>query len=189
MPGETGRDAGGIDYYHVLQADPAAEPEVLRAAYRALATKYHPDREGGSADRMIAINRAWDVLGNPVNRATYDKPRHPLAASSDRRGHREPVPDTEGGLTPRPWGTTQRSGTVLDFGRYAGWSFPEIARQDPDFLRWLARMPMGARMPPRSSGRWDRCGRARPRPHSRRPSRRAASGASWAAPAAPRTAR
>ena len=133
-----------IDYYHVLQVDPAAEPEVLRAAYRALATKYHPDREGGSADRMIAINRAWDVLGNPANRATYDKSRVTL---SPRRTtvetHREPVPDTEGCLTPRPRGTTQRSGTVLDFGRYAGWSFPEIARQDPDFLRWLARMPIG----------------------------------------------
>jgi curved DNA-binding protein CbpA len=92
---------------------------------------------------MIAINRAWDVLGDAGKRATYDKGR---VALSPRRTTAEPrpqpAPDTDGGLQPRPW-TTQRSGTVLDFGRYAGWSFPEIARQDPDFLRWLARMPIG----------------------------------------------
>jgi hypothetical protein len=32
---------------------------------------------------------------------------------------------------------------VLDFGRYAGWSFGQIARHDPDFLEWLARAPIG----------------------------------------------
>jgi len=35
------------------------------------------------------------------------------------------------------------SGTVLDFGRYAGWSLSELARHDPDFLEWLARTPAG----------------------------------------------
>ena len=33
--------------------------------------------------------------------------------------------------------------TVLDFGRYSGWSLDQIARKDPDFLEWLARMPIG----------------------------------------------
>jgi hypothetical protein len=35
------------------------------------------------------------------------------------------------------------SGTVLDFGRYAGWSLGEIARRDLDYLEWLDRMAIG----------------------------------------------
>jgi curved DNA-binding protein CbpA len=132
-----------IDYYLILQVDPAAEPEVVRAAYRALAAKYHPDRDGGSAERMVDINRAWDVLGNPEKRLTYDKSRVTLGPRvTTTEAQAKPEPDHDGGLQPRPW-TTTRSGTVLDFGRYAGWSFPEIARHDPDFLQWLARMPIG----------------------------------------------
>ena len=34
---------------------------------------------------------------------------------------------------------------VLDFGRYSGWSVADIARQDPDYLRWLARHSSGIR--------------------------------------------
>lgn len=33
----------------------------------------------------------------------------------------------------------------LDFGHYAGQSIAELARVDPDYLRWLARHPSGAR--------------------------------------------
>jgi hypothetical protein len=35
------------------------------------------------------------------------------------------------------------SGSVLTFGRYAGWSLGEIARADLEFLEWLDRMPIG----------------------------------------------
>jgi hypothetical protein len=35
------------------------------------------------------------------------------------------------------------SGSVLTFGRYAGWSLGEIARHDLEFLEWLDRMPIG----------------------------------------------
>jgi len=35
------------------------------------------------------------------------------------------------------------SGTVLGFGRYAGWSLGEVARRDVDYIEWLDRMPIG----------------------------------------------
>lgn len=130
-----------VDYYAVLQLDPSAEPEVVRAAYRALAHKYHPDVEGGGQPvRMVAINRAWDVLGNPETRASYDRSR---AALAPRRSTVEWRRSDEGASVAERPAANQGSGTILDFGRYAGWSFPEIARHDPDFLRWLARMPIG----------------------------------------------
>ena len=35
------------------------------------------------------------------------------------------------------------SGSVLTFGRYAGWSLGEIARGDLEYVEWLDRMPIG----------------------------------------------
>jgi hypothetical protein len=35
------------------------------------------------------------------------------------------------------------SGTVLGFGRYAGWSLGEIGRRDVEYLEWLDRMAVG----------------------------------------------
>jgi hypothetical protein len=35
------------------------------------------------------------------------------------------------------------SGSVLNFGRYAGWSLGEIARADLEYVEWLDRMPIG----------------------------------------------
>jgi hypothetical protein len=34
-------------------------------------------------------------------------------------------------------------GTVLNFGRYAGWSLGEVARHDIEYIEWLDRAPIG----------------------------------------------
>jgi DnaJ-like protein len=63
------------DLYRVLQVDPSAEPEVIDAAYKRLAHKYHPDHNRGdsqAADRMKLINEAFRVLSKPDQRAAYD---------------------------------------------------------------------------------------------------------------------
>jgi len=62
------------DYYEVLQVHPSAEPEVIEAAYKKLAQKYHPDVSSNpaSAERMKKINVAHDILGNPEQRKNYD---------------------------------------------------------------------------------------------------------------------
>ena len=66
------------DYYAILQVDPKAEKEVIEAAYRRLAAKYHPDRNRSpeAAERMKQINAAYDILSNPEKRAAYDSIRH-----------------------------------------------------------------------------------------------------------------
>ncbi|HEY8168356.1 MAG TPA: J domain-containing protein [Candidatus Limnocylindrales bacterium] len=66
------------DHYKILQVDSEAEEEVIQAAYRRLARKYHPDVAGGgeeAAARMAAINAAWDVLRDAVARTAYDAER------------------------------------------------------------------------------------------------------------------
>lgn len=153
------------DPYDVLQVQPGAEEEVIRAAYRVLARKYHPDH-GGDARRMIDLNDAWDVLGDPVRRAAYDSARvqaasaPPSGAGSSASG---PSPTAAPSPAPAPtWPIRSQpgparspdfanagpppgrpSGTVLEFGRYTGWSLGEIARHDLDYLEWLQRAPSG----------------------------------------------
>lgn len=74
------------DYYKILQVDPAAEPEVIKAAYQRLAKKYHPDRNKNSNAnrRMQEINDAYDVLGDPAKRHEYDRRRSAGQSRSDQ---------------------------------------------------------------------------------------------------------
>jgi len=68
-----------VNHYECLKVTPDAPTEVIRAAYRALAGKSHPDRQGGTMGRddekhlqMVAINAAYEVLINPELRTEYD---------------------------------------------------------------------------------------------------------------------
>lgn len=62
------------DYYEILQVHFRAEPEVIEAAYKKLAQKYHPDVNKSSiaAERMKKINTAHDILRDPAKRRDYD---------------------------------------------------------------------------------------------------------------------
>ena len=61
------------DYYEILQVHPSAEPEVIEAAFKRLARKYHPDlnRDLAAAERMKRINRAYETLHDPEKRKQY----------------------------------------------------------------------------------------------------------------------
>ena len=191
------------DPYKILQVDREAEDEVIQAAYRRLAQKYHPDRSTGqeAIDRMVAINAAWETIGDPKRRASFDRARdaagpkaHPTAPPGAPRGNgggaapssaRPPDPAPSGGpppvqprrAEPRPPESVSRdwtpgrstigggydaktmrapegfgaagpppgnpSGSVLNFGRYAGWSLGEVGRADLEYIEWLDRMPIG----------------------------------------------
>lgn len=62
--------------------------------------------------------------------------RRPIEVGGDTSvpvgpGHRAPEPSFDS--------------TRLDFGHYAGHTIEELSEMDPDYLRWLARHPSGAR--------------------------------------------
>jgi molecular chaperone DnaJ len=140
------------DLYEVLQVRRGAEPEVIRAAYRALARKHHPDF-GGSPERMALINDAWAILGDQAQRAAYDAqpqasaPASSYATTTARPATtQEPAAPTGRGLSGRRPGDQRDTGSVLDFGRYAGWTVGRLVDHDPDYLEWLARTPIGRRL-------------------------------------------
>ena len=69
------------DAYESLQVSRHAEIEVITAAYRSLARKYHPDKNTSpvSTQRMQEINAAYEILKDPLKRKGYDRD-HQLAS-------------------------------------------------------------------------------------------------------------
>ena len=197
----TDHAARGFDPYKILQVDPEADPEVIQAAYRRLAQKWHPDVAPGdeAAARMVAINQAWAQVGDPGRRAAYDAARVlakragvPSPVGGQPAGGQPAGAESRGGsgeasgvggmpgsgaraqrppeVVSRDWTSGRSStghtydsasmrtadgtgaagappgnpsGSVLNFGRFAGWSLGEIARRDLEYLEWLDRMPIG----------------------------------------------
>jgi DnaJ-class molecular chaperone len=63
-------------HYDNLKVARTAPPEVIRAAYKTLSQKYHPDRNPGSPEaiRVIQIiNSAYEVLSDPIKRQEHDE--------------------------------------------------------------------------------------------------------------------
>ncbi len=68
------------DYYKILEVGETADAAAIKASYRKLARKYHPDVSGKSGEeRFKDINEAYEVLSNPAKRAEYDQLRRNFA--------------------------------------------------------------------------------------------------------------
>lgn len=67
------------DYYELLEVERSADDATIKAAFRKLAIKFHPDKNGGCKDheaKFKAINEAYDCLKDPQKRAAYDRFGH-----------------------------------------------------------------------------------------------------------------
>jgi molecular chaperone DnaJ len=67
------------DYYEVLGVNKKASQEELKAAYRKLAMKHHPDRNPGDAEaekKFKEASVAYDILKDEQKRAAYDRMGH-----------------------------------------------------------------------------------------------------------------
>jgi len=120
---ETSRTERRLNLYEVLQVSTSACPEVVHAAYRALARTYHPDVNPGegAARQMRQLNAAYHVLSDPERRARYDAVRiRPMRARRPAEapaGTRPPSVESVFRLTPiniqRSRGGGHRLGRLL----------------------------------------------------------------------------
>jgi curved DNA-binding protein CbpA len=129
-----------IDPYTVLGVGRAATDAEIRAAYRALVERYHPDRHQGNpledlaSQRMAEINQAYDVLSDPARRAAFD------------RGWGDPLGGRAGGATGGGAGDPARAAArrrgmspALKWGLLI-LALPLLLRTGVGLLRGLARL-------------------------------------------------
>jgi len=121
------------DYYEILQVHFLAEQDVIEAAYRRLAQKYHPDKNKSSAaaEKMKTINKAHDVLGDPDKRKQYDTEWIQRKQGTQRPNSDKPKPTVEPNhiqfTDVKPNEIKQASFLILN----AGGSYKKICFNDP----------------------------------------------------------
>lgn len=62
----------GKNYYDILGVTPDSSNAEVKAAFRSLARKFHPDVNPDSADKFKDISEAYDILSNPEKRNQYN---------------------------------------------------------------------------------------------------------------------
>lgn len=109
-------------HYDVLKVSQDADTDIIRAAYRVMAKKYHPDTFSGEAppaasQAMSRLNLAHEVLSNPDRRAEYDR-------SLQREQHSRPLPSPE--PEPEP-----------QYFDYAPEPEPDREDEPPSVMTWM----------------------------------------------------
>src|SRR3954451_12293277 len=82
------------NYYQLLHVSPQATQQEIKAAYRKLAFKYHPDRNKGDTITeaiLKEINEAYSVLSNPEKRKFYNAS---IAINNFHSKHKRQTPVT-----------------------------------------------------------------------------------------------
>ncbi len=124
------------NFYDILQVTRAASPEVIRAAYKSLSQRWHPDRNlGNRAEaeyRMKGINAAYNVLSDPQKRADYDAE---LDKQADGAGGRPAQSAAESESPPRQ--TSDSGARSPGSGRSASRSPAQPASEPKGWLRFL----------------------------------------------------
>ncbi len=85
------------DYYSILEVSPSATILTIKRAYRRLALKYHPDKNGGNAlyeQKFREINEAYRVLSDVQKRNDYNYARAGRRHHNHQRTYADPVNTT-----------------------------------------------------------------------------------------------
>jgi curved DNA-binding protein CbpA len=79
-----------MNYYDTLEVSSKASPAVIKAAYKSLVQRYHPDKNNNdikSAQRTTELVQAYAVLSDEARRASYDQQIQAQAALSETSLH------------------------------------------------------------------------------------------------------
>ncbi|MFB9902816.1 J domain-containing protein [Allokutzneria oryzae] len=120
---------GLVDYYELLGVSRTASASEIKTAYRSLAKVMHPDA-GGTAGTFRLLREAYEVLGDPVQRASYDRGGVAVASPAG------------GGTATR---TRPRPARKRDFGTDPDFE-PPASLLDPEDIPWWDEVDPAARV-------------------------------------------
>jgi curved DNA-binding protein CbpA len=90
------------DFYSILGIDPAATAAEIKERFRFLSHAYHPDKFATIPQREAAerefkrINEAYQVLSDPIQKASYDRERTKRATTESAASPRSPSNSSTG---------------------------------------------------------------------------------------------
>jgi curved DNA-binding protein CbpA len=130
------------DPFRILGVLPEADPDVIRAAYRVLARKLHPDGMQGPIDpvtdrKIKDLNWAYAQVRDPDARVRFEQARMANAPPTSAEPRSHGTADSEARY--------DATRVKLDFGRYVGWTLRDVAKRDIEYVEWLRRHASGAR--------------------------------------------
>lgn len=106
------------DYYQTLEVPKSASTEEIKAAFRRLARKYHPDvatDKKAAEEKFKEINEAYEVLSDPEKRRKYDA----LGANWEQGAYPPPPPSG---------GSWREAASGMDF-EFGGTGFSDFFEQ------------------------------------------------------------
>lgn len=112
------------DYYEVLGISKDASPDEIKKAFRKLAVKYHPDKEGGDEAKFKEANEAYEVLKDASKRQRYDQFGHAGVGGASGGG-------AGGGNPFEGFGGFNGQNVNFDFGDLFGSFFGNQGPQQP----------------------------------------------------------
>lgn len=97
-----------IDAYAVLEVNPTATTDELKAARRRLARRYHPDlaptdRRAEATRAVQEVNVAYGLVRDPESRAEYDRIRRAYLAGRAVSGEWDELARSAGRWAGRQW--------------------------------------------------------------------------------------
>ena len=122
-----------LDAYQILGVSSAASSAEIKSAYRALVKQHHPDK-GGDESQMLAINAAWEILGDPEQRLEFDKQIKDIEITS-KEIHRRSVRNASASAAATKgsgWGKWAAGvGTSVATNVATGYVMNKITEEDP----------------------------------------------------------
>jgi molecular chaperone DnaJ len=131
------------NYYAMLGVSPTATFDEIRSAYRQRAKQYHPDYFGKDSAPFMGIREAYDVLGDPLNRSSYDRTLREGGIKIRSGAQPEPIVIRPRSTMAEPLKPTHRP---MDLGRV----FPQTSFQNfrPSFEEMFENLWNFFRRPP-----------------------------------------